>query len=323
VGGVSMNGLQFSIITPTFNRAATLERMLRHLLSVEGIHRCEIIVIDDGSTDGTAATLIGLRRRMPELLRVITLTNGGPARARNAGLHAARYERLLFIDDDVFPRPDMLKQHWQKLEEGYDGSQGLLEWHTEIAKTPLIDYIDARGSQFAFDQVERPDDLGGEHIYTGNFAVRRDAVLHAGGFCEALFDRKLAFSAFEDTVLGYALKEHGARLALHRGAVADHLHHMTEPGFLRREYNVGSGVAQLQRQFPEIAKELGLEGMGRLLRLQIAALSVVNRVAVLRVLMSYPWSMRLRHREAFLRGYLRYERDYPKGKGLEAAWASQ
>jgi glycosyltransferase involved in cell wall biosynthesis len=303
--------IQFSIVTPTFNRAATLQRMLQHLLQVEGIHGCELIVIDDGSTDETPAVLAAFQQQMPSLLRVITLTNGGPARARNAGVQAAKYDRILFIDDDVFPRADMFQQHWQMLDSGFDGSQGLLLWHSEIEITPLIQYIDSRGSQFAFDQITQPTDLGGEHIYTGNFAVRRELILQAGGFCESLFNRKLAFSAFEDTVMGYALKNEGALLGLNRLAIADHLHHMNEQGYLRREYNVGSGVAQLQRFFPEITRNLGLEKKGRLITLQIFLLHTFNAVHGLARFLGYSASMRLRHREAFLSGYQRYLREYP------------
>jgi glycosyltransferase involved in cell wall biosynthesis len=315
VGGDGMSAPRFSIVTPTFNRAPMLERMLRHLLTVDGILGCELIVIDDGSTDGTAGVLAEFGRDMPDLLHVLTLTNGGPARARNAGVHAACNERILFIDDDVFPRRDMLEQHWQMLESGYDGSQGLLLWHQEIAMDPLIRYIDSRGSQFAFDQIKRPEELGGEHVYTGNFAVRKDVVLGAGGFCESIFDCELPIAAFEDTVLGYAMKKNGARLGFQPLAIADHLHPMTEQAFLKREYNVGSGIAHLQRYFPEITRDLGVDRLGRLLGLQITLLSAVNAVPSLGRVMGYSLRMRLRHRESFLRGYRRYERAYPRTEG--------
>lgn len=314
-----MSKIRFSLVTPTFNRASTLKRMLQHLRTLDGVDGCEVIIINDGSTDGTADVLADYLQMMPNLLRVITLSNGGPARARNAGVEAAKNERILFIDDDVFPHPDMLHQHWNMLDSGYDGSQGLLLWHQEIEMTPLISYIDSRGSQFAFKQIEHPEDLGGEYIYTGNFAVRRDAVLQAGGFCERLFDRKLAFSAFEDTVLGWSMKKKGARLGLNRAAVADHLHHMNETGYLRREYNVGSGVAQLERLFPEITHDLGLKPRGRFIGLQVGLLGVVNALPALRHVIGYQASMRLQHRASFLRGYRRYEKEYPVSKGHATA----
>ncbi|NYF80812.1 glycosyltransferase family 2 protein [Granulicella arctica] len=309
-----MSTIRFSLVTPTFNRASTLKRMLQHLHTVDGINGCEVIIINDGSTDGTDEVLADYLQAMPKLLRVITLSNGGPARARNTGVEAAKNERILFIDDDVFPHPDMLYQHWNMLDNGYDGSQGILLWHQEIAVTPLIRYIDSRGSQFAFEQIEHPEDLGSEHIYTGNFAVRRDAVLQAGGFCERLFDHELAFSAFEDTMLGCSMKKKGARLGLNRKAVADHLHHMSETGYLRREYNVGSGVAQLEKLFPEITQHLGLKPRGSFISLQVGLLRIVNALPGLRHVIGYQASMRMRHRASFLRGYRRYEKEYSMGK---------
>lgn len=297
----------FSIVIPTHNRAAILQRSLTHLLELDNIRDCEIIVVNDGSTDATSSVLEHFAQRAPAVIRVIIVPNGGPAKARNIGVAAATLDRILFIDDDVFPRNGMLQQHWKFLDEGYTGSQGLLLWHEEISISRLIQYIDSRGSQFAFDDVKNPSNLGFEHVYTGNFAVLRDALLAAGGFDEQLFDRQLAFSAFEDTVLGYQLKNTGAHLALNRQAIADHLHHMTEEEYLRREYKVGCAIARLQHTYPEITKALGLQQKGRLAKLQAALLGPINASLSQRLIFGYSLSMRLRHREASYRGYLNYK----------------
>jgi glycosyltransferase involved in cell wall biosynthesis len=300
----------FSLVTPTFNRAPILRRMLMHLLTLNGIDRCEVIVVDDGSTDDTAAVLDHFARTAPAILRVLRVPNGGPAKARNAGVAAAKHNRILFIDDDVFPRQGMLQAHWDCLEKGHTGSQGLLLWHQDIEITPLIRYIDSRGSQFAFDRVKDASELDFAYVYTGNFAVERKAVLKAGGFEGSLFNRQLAFSAFEDTILAYQLKKNGARLALNREAVADHLHSMTEEQYLRREYNVGSGIGLLQRSYPEIAEALGLGRKGGMAQLQAPVLRWINASALGRAL-GYSLRMRLRHREAFFRGYLHFQRNSP------------
>jgi glycosyltransferase involved in cell wall biosynthesis len=319
MGGGRMSAIQFSLVTPTFNRAPILVRMLRHLRTVTGIEGCEVIVINDGSTDDTADVLKHFQNLMPKQLRMLTLSNGGPARARNAGVAAAKHERILFIDDDVFPRQDMLQQHWRMLEAGYDGSQGLLVWHEEIAMTPLIRYIDSRGSQFAFDQVDSDEDLGGQYIYTGNFAVRKDVVLRAGGFCEALFDPTLAFSAFEDTVLGHSIRQLGVHLGLNRAAVADHLHHMNEQGYLRREFKVGSGAAKLEQLYPELCQGLGLKPRGRLIGLQAKIAGFAGELPVIERVIGYEGRMRLRHRASFLEGYLHYEKRHTRTKERTAA----
>ena len=303
----------FSLVIPTHNRAPILNRTLEHLLALEDIRACEIIVVNDGSTDATSSVLDRFTQLAPALLRVIPVPNGGPAKARNTGVAAAKFDRILFVDDDVFPRPGMLQHHWTMLDAGYTGSQGLLLWHQEITITRLIQYIDSRGSQFAFDDVKDPTHLGFQHVYTGNFAVERSAILAAGGFDEHLFDRQLAFSAFEDTVLAYHLQKNGARLALNKDAIADHLHDMTEEQYLRREFNVGCGIARLQQTYPEITKALGLEQKGRLAKLQATLLRPINASRLGRDLLGYSLSMRLRHREAAHRGYLKYKQVNQEG----------
>jgi glycosyltransferase involved in cell wall biosynthesis len=301
----------FSLIIPTYNRAPILRRMLEHLFTLEGIAECEVIVVNDGSTDGTAAVLEEYRLRFPDVLRTCTISNGGPARARNHGLRTAQRDRVLFIDDDVFPREGMLHSHKRLLDDGYTGSQGLLLWHPEIAITPLIHYLDSRGTQFAFDRVKDPASLSFAHVYTANFAVTKKALAGIGGFDEQFFDRAMAFGAFEDTILGYALQQNGARLGFNRDAVAGHLHDMTEDAVFRREQKVGFYIGRLKDRYPAIAKALGHEGRSFLIPSQARILGLINK-SFLRDVFGYSFSMRLRHREAFCRGLLQFEREIAK-----------
>jgi glycosyltransferase involved in cell wall biosynthesis len=300
----------FSIVVPTHNRARKLKRSLAHLLQLAEIDRCEVIVVNDGSTDGTVAVLEELRRSRPEILRVLTVANGGPGHARNRGVAVARCNRILFVDDDVFPRPGMIESHSRMLDAGYAGSQGLLPWHHEISQTPLLRYIDSSGSEFAFDQVEDASRLDFRHVYTGNFAVLRDEFLKVGGFDEGCFNRDLGFSAFEDSVLGYQLGQNGARLALNKEAVADHLRDMTEEEFLRKERKVGYIFGHLIEKYPAIARALGLRRKDVLVEPQIQLLQFVNAMPGVRYLTGYYWSLRLRHREAFYRGFLQFRQEH-------------
>jgi glycosyltransferase involved in cell wall biosynthesis len=309
----------FSIVIPTYNRAPILKRTLAHLFSLEGIRGCEVIVVNDGSTDHTGAVLEEYRVKFPDLLRPCTISNGGPARARNHGVRTARQDRILFIDDDVFPRNGFLESHKRLLDRGYTGSQGLLLWHPEIAITPLIRYLDSRGTQFAFDQVKDPANLNFAHVYTGNFAVLKKDLIDIDGFDEQFFDPSMAFGAFEDTILGYALQKRGAKLGLNRGAVADHLHNMTEEAVLRREQKVGYYVGRLKNRYPEIARALGHEGGGFLISSQVGLLGLINKSRFLREAFGYSVSMRLRHREAFCLGLLQFKQEASKMPGFASA----
>jgi len=311
----------FSLIIPTHNRAPILRRMLEHLFTLEGIAECEVIVVNDGSTDGTAAVLEEYRLKFPDVLRTYEIANGGPARARNHGLRAAQRDRVLFIDDDVFPRPGMFLRHKRLLDDGYTGSQGLLLWHPEITITPLIRYLDSRGTQFAFDQIKDPAKLSFAHVYTANFAVSKKALLDIGGFDEQFFDsRGTSFGAFEDTILAYALLQNGAKLGFNRDAVADHLHDMTEEAVFRKERKVGFFIGCLKAKYPEIADALGYGRRGGFLNeMQVPVLGVINQSRFLRDVFGYSFSMRLRHREAFCRGLLQFEREIAKTPGCASA----
>ena len=102
--------MDISIILPTFNRR---ELVLRTLLTLFAqtypLDRFEIIVVVDGSSDGTAEALEGLKPR--RCLRVIEQENRGLAGARNTGYRAAKSELVLFLDDDIICGPDVLKRH--------------------------------------------------------------------------------------------------------------------------------------------------------------------------------------------------------------------
>ena len=86
--------MKLSIIIPAYNAEAYLPQCLDSILAQE--HRgCEVIVVDDGSTDGTVALL----ERYPDL-KVIHQENRGMSTARNRGLDEARGEYILFVDSD-------------------------------------------------------------------------------------------------------------------------------------------------------------------------------------------------------------------------------
>jgi glycosyltransferase involved in cell wall biosynthesis len=292
----------FSLVMATYNRAPILCRCLESILAQDGIADCELLIIDDGSTDETRHVLAQFAANWPAVIRIFHQANQGPARARNLGVEQARHQRILFIDDDVFPRRDMLLRHKALLDRGFTGSQGLLVWHPEIARTPILAYLDGRGTQFDFDRVPDPERLTFRHVYSGNLAIEREAVLRAGGF-----DGSFSFSAFEDTALAYRMLRNGARIALNRDAVADHLHDMTEQQYLRREYKVGAAAGVLVERYPEIAEAIRIGRLGLVQRFQLPILRFLLQRTPLLSLLNYHWRMRLLTREAFRSGLLEYQ----------------
>ena len=99
-----------SVVIPTFNRRATVASTLCALSRQDlPASRMEIIVVDDGSRDGTFEHLSALRFDCG--LRVLRREHAGPTAARNDGWQAARAPLILFLDDDLECSPSVLRTH--------------------------------------------------------------------------------------------------------------------------------------------------------------------------------------------------------------------
>lgn len=172
--------LSVSVVIPAFNAAATLAETLQ---SVERqTHQpLEVFVIDDGSTDGTAEIARGFAGRIGGL-KVLTVPNGGPGRARNIGARAASGELIAPLDADDIWYPTYLEKLAGRLEERGPGTVMTFAFHRRIDRqnrvlvTPF--FPDIQG--MAFYRL-----LWWAFVGTGSaFVVRRDALLAVGGFAE-------------------------------------------------------------------------------------------------------------------------------------------
>lgn len=96
---------QLSVIVPAFNTERTIVRCLESL-DAQGSDNfpVEVIVVDDGSTDGTADVLAAYEAEHP-FVRVVAVENGGPSRARNIGLSRATGRWIAFCDSDDWVDP--------------------------------------------------------------------------------------------------------------------------------------------------------------------------------------------------------------------------
>src|SRR3954447_9858508 len=108
---------RFSVVIPTYQRR---DLVVANVAAFErqAFEDFEVVVVVDGSTDGTAAALRGLRPAFP--LTGPCQANEGRAAAVNAGARRARGEVLLFLDDDMEPDPLLLAEHERSLRAGAD-----------------------------------------------------------------------------------------------------------------------------------------------------------------------------------------------------------
>lgn len=101
----------FTVFTPTFDRRATLHRVYESLRAQTlGKEHFEWLIVDDGSTDGTAALVAEWAREGTFPIRYVWQENGGKHRAWNRGVDEARGELFLFIDSDDGCTPDALEK---------------------------------------------------------------------------------------------------------------------------------------------------------------------------------------------------------------------
>lgn len=109
--------LDVTVVTPTFNRAKLIERALDSVLS-QNRPVTEIIVVDDGSNDGTPAVAKAWGERHAQPVRVVIMErNGGPAAARNRGIELATTRYIAFLDSDDEHVPETLETLCTALEK--------------------------------------------------------------------------------------------------------------------------------------------------------------------------------------------------------------
>jgi GT2 family glycosyltransferase len=183
--------VRFSVIIPAYNSAATLARAIDSVCAqTHPAH--EIIVVDDGSTDATAA----VARTYGEAVRLLQQPNAGVAAARNAGARAASGDWLAFLDADDWYAPDRLQRHaeWIDEDSGLDFLTGDYEYRdaagtllgTSMAQHPAGQALLARAASTTRVVMDRADEMESyvaDHFGdTHTLSVPRTTFLELGGY---------------------------------------------------------------------------------------------------------------------------------------------
>ena len=117
-----------SVIVPVWNGEATLLACVESILT-QSLRDMEIILVDDGSTDGTWALMESLREK-DERIRILRQENGGVSEARNAGIEQSRGTYIRFVDaDDKLP-PDSMRVLAERMQR--DDCDLVLAAYTEV-----------------------------------------------------------------------------------------------------------------------------------------------------------------------------------------------
>ena len=158
----------FSIVMPTWNRIAWLDRALASVLAQQE-SSWELLIADDGSSDGTWASLCDWTRR-DSRVRCWRHANRGPAASRNALLRHARGNWIVFLDSDDELLPDHLALRREAIAAQPDTELWLSPMR--IVGNPFVRSCMHPGEMIHVDRC----------IGVGMLTVRREAILRVGGF---------------------------------------------------------------------------------------------------------------------------------------------
>jgi GT2 family glycosyltransferase len=222
-----------SVLVCTCNGAATLPETCAALSRLV-YPDVEVIVVDDGSTDDSAAIALAYG------FSVISTENRGLSSARNTALDAATGEIVAYLDDDAMP-----EQQWLlHLVEGFqrEGFAAVGGPNLPVPGDGLVADAVAMGPGNPVHVLL--SDREAEHIPGCNAAFRADALRSIGGF-----DPRFR-TAGDDVDVCWRLQDAGGRIGFAAGAVVWHHRRRTIRGYLRQQRGYGRAEALLERKWP-------------------------------------------------------------------------
>jgi glycosyltransferase involved in cell wall biosynthesis len=245
--------MEISVVVPTFNRREMVKRTVESLFAQKFPHeQYEIIVVVDGSEDGTAEALRGMKA--PCRFSIVEQENGGLAAARNSGARAAEGDLLLFLDDDMLCVPELVAAH---VEAHRDAPRtvgfGCILLSPESPPSLAAECFNRELGAFYLrqktEEAEAAEDL--EHVF-GNSSLPRELLKEVGGFDPS-------FRMREDLELWVRLAALGVRGSYVERAVAYQYYAKTGADLIRDAEAFAVADVMFARKHPE-ARDQGQLG---------------------------------------------------------------
>ncbi|MCP5099993.1 MAG: glycosyltransferase family 2 protein [Chloroflexi bacterium] len=234
--------IEVSVILPTYNRLPRLRRVLAGLENqTYASDRFEVVVVSDGSTDGSEAYL--RKVKTPLQIRPFFQQNQGAAVARNRGVAEARADLILFIDDDVVPAPQLIAEHMRLHQMHSDDvvvigpmltppDFGMDPW-TRWMQDRLVEQYEAMSSGKWVPTARQ--------FYTGNASLPRQLFWAHGGF-------DTSFLRAEDVELAYRLADKGVQFLFNPHAVGYHYEERSFDSWIAIPYAYGRNDVIMAQQ---------------------------------------------------------------------------
>jgi len=209
----------FSVVIPTYNRQPILEKCLRAMenqtLRTDGptggiVEGYEIVLVDDGSTDGTVEWIQASADEFPHVA-LYEQNHKGAAIARNFGVEQSKGDTIIFIDSDLVVLDSFLQHHADALNQAYQRGNERVFTYGRVVNTCNFDAPTS--------EPFKVTDYSRAFFATGNVAIAKKWLIEAG-----LFDAQFTQYGWEDLELGVRLKNNGLLLIKCPEAVGYHWH---------------------------------------------------------------------------------------------------
>ncbi len=238
--------IDVSVVIPTFNRADQLERCL-DALSAQSARAgsYEVVVVDDGSTDGTPLLLRSYRA--PFALRIERQENRGQPAALNRGIEIAAAPVCLFVDDDVVATPALVAEHFRAQRDA-GGAIGLGALRLRLeSRGGLARYFAAWWTEHyaRLDEGTTIPDFW--DCYSGNLSAPTHVLREIGSF-----DASLGRSF--DVELAYRLVSRGLPIVYVPTAVGEQRYTKGFSGLVADFDRAGTAAAALYKRHPELVR---------------------------------------------------------------------
>ena len=237
----SMEFPRFTVVVCTYNGARTIRECLAGISRLE-YPDFEVIVVSDGSTDGTNAIVSEFKN-----VRLIATTNHGLSHARNIGLKAATGSIVAYIDDDAWPDPHWL--HFLAFAFNETSHAGIGGPNLAPLDSGFVERC-VDGAPGGPVHVLLTDDTA-EHLPGCNMAFRKDDLEAIGGFDPTYR------VAGDDVDVCWRILKRGWTLGYHGSAVVWHRRRNSISGYLRQQRGYGKAEALLEGKWPEKYNALG------------------------------------------------------------------
>ncbi|RPF81045.1 MAG: glycosyltransferase [Rhodothermaceae bacterium TMED105] len=244
-----MNGIKVSVIVPTYNRLFELQSFVKSLEQAVGDHDVEILIVDDGSSDGTKEYFKKYKSQLD--IKLLHQENTGPGAARNLGMTHSKGDYFLFIDSDCTVPQDYFTRIKKALSDHqYDAFGGPDTYREDFS--PLLKAINYSMTSFIGTGGTRGSKKSVTKFYPRSFnmGISRKVYETIGEMGGLRHGQDMDYSA--------RIYKAGFKVGLIEKAYVYHKRRTSLWKFFKQIFNWGVARINLSRLHPELLKPIHL-----------------------------------------------------------------